>query len=134
MRLATVYDKLSNEPRPVFELPGGQRVELRELFRAESPSTLPPDAAGTDAADEELAEVPMYFTDLAKTVEFLDDVIDAVRQWSRQQSDRTDARVSRAVRRVLTRCRSYRPCRSYATSASSMRSNNTPKRGGRDSI
>ncbi|MBC8108632.1 MAG: fumarylacetoacetate hydrolase family protein, partial [Anaerolineae bacterium] len=91
MRLATVYDKISNEPRPVFELPGGQRVELRELFRVESPSTLPPDAAGADAADAELAEVPLYFTDLAKTVEFLDDVIDAVRQWSRQQSEHADA-------------------------------------------
>lgn len=91
MRLATVFDKLANEPRPVFELPGGQRVELRELFRVESPSTLPPDAAGADAADEELAEIPLYFTDLAKTVEFLDDVIDAVRQWSRHQSDRAEA-------------------------------------------
>ena len=97
MRLATVFDKLSNEPRPVFELPGGQRVELRELFRVESPSTLPPDAAGADAADEELAEVPLYFTDLAKTVEFLDDVIDAVRQWSRQQSDHADAQIAPRV-------------------------------------
>jgi fumarylacetoacetate (FAA) hydrolase len=76
MRLATVFDRESNEPRPVFELPSGRRVELRELFR--------PDDHGPD---DELGEVPLYFTDLAKTVEFLDDVIDAVRQWSRERAE-----------------------------------------------
>ena len=76
MRLATVFDRESNEPRPVFELPSGRRVELRELFR--------PDDHGPD---DELGEIPLYFTDLAKTVEFLDDVTDAVRQWSRERAE-----------------------------------------------
>jgi fumarylacetoacetate (FAA) hydrolase len=76
MRLATVFDRESNEPRPVFELPSGRRVELRELFR--------PDDHGPD---DELGEVPLYFTDLAKTVEFLDDVTDAVRQWARERAE-----------------------------------------------
>src|SRR4051794_13543275 len=76
MRLATVFDREFNEPRPVFELPSGRRVELRELFR--------PDDHGPD---DELGEVPLYFTDLAKTVEFLDDVTDAVRQWSRERAE-----------------------------------------------
>ncbi|CAN5502521.1 hypothetical protein BH09PLA1_BH09PLA1_37680 [soil metagenome] len=101
MRLATVFDKESNEPRPVFELPGGQRIELRELFRVEPAASVAPDAAGTDAADEEMAELPLYFTDLTKTMEFLDDVIDAVRQWSRQRADRpaaTDAASPGATR------------------------------------
>jgi fumarylacetoacetate (FAA) hydrolase len=91
MRLATVFDRDSNEPRPVFELPGGQRVELRELFRAESPASLPPEATGDDAIDHELSELPLYFTDLAKTVEFLDDVVDAIRDWARHQADRPES-------------------------------------------
>jgi fumarylacetoacetate (FAA) hydrolase len=100
MRLATVLDRESNEPRPVFELPSGHRVELRELFRPESPSTLPPEATGEDAADQELSEMPLYLTELAKTVEFLEDVVDAVRDWARHQSDRPD---SESLERAATR-------------------------------
>lgn len=84
MRLATVFDRESNEPRPVFELPSGRRIELRELFR--------PDDHGPD---DELGEVPLYFTDLAKTVEFLDDVTDAVRQWARERAEHSGDLVQR---------------------------------------
>lgn len=76
MRLATVLDPDSNEPRPVFELPSGRRVELRELFQPIS----------TELDEDALHEPPLYFTDVGKTVEFLDDVIDAVRQWSRERA------------------------------------------------
>src|SRR3954451_7804526 len=87
MRLATVFDKDANEARPVFELPGGHRVELRELFRPR-PSSHSSDVDETSDLEDELSEVPLYFTDLAKTVEFLDDVIDAIRQWSRERAER----------------------------------------------
>lgn len=74
MRLATVFDLDFNEPRPVFELPGGQRVELRELFRApQTPDTLD--------------GIPLYFSDLATTVQHLDDVVAAVRAWATQRAD-----------------------------------------------
>jgi fumarylacetoacetate (FAA) hydrolase len=103
MRLATVFDRESNEPRPVFELPSGHRVELRELFLPETSSSLPPEATGDDAIDQELSEIPLYFTDLAKTVEFLDDVIDAIRDWARHQADREDSEtLERAATRVDT--------------------------------
>jgi fumarylacetoacetate (FAA) hydrolase len=78
MRFATVFDSEANEPRPVFELPGGRRVELRELFRPDGGETL---------SDEALGEMPLYFADLAKTVEFLEDVADAIRQWSRERAE-----------------------------------------------
>jgi fumarylacetoacetate (FAA) hydrolase len=74
MRLATVFDTEINEPRPVFELPGGQRIELRELFRA-------PGVADT------LDDMPLYFTDLATTVQHLDDVLAAVRAWATQRAE-----------------------------------------------
>jgi fumarylacetoacetate (FAA) hydrolase len=85
MRLATVFDTEINEPRPVFELPGGQRVELRELFRA-------PGVA------ESLDGMPLYFTDLAKTVQHLDDVIAAVRAWATQRSETASSEESFAPR------------------------------------
>ncbi len=90
MRLATVFDKDANEARPVFELPSGRRVELRELFRSEPIVSTPhsPSVGDVSISEDELAEIPLYFTDLAKTVEFLDDVIDAVRQWSRDRAER----------------------------------------------
>jgi fumarylacetoacetate (FAA) hydrolase len=84
MRLATVFDPESHEPRAVFELPSGHRVELRELFRADSDSL---DELDEDALHDEL---PLYFTDVGKTVEFLDDVIDAARQWARERADEVD--------------------------------------------
>lgn len=74
MRLATALDTDFNEPRPVFELPGGQRIELRELFRA-------PGVA--DALDD----MPLYFIDLTTTVQHLDDVLAAVRAWATQRSE-----------------------------------------------
>lgn len=74
MRLATVIDlDLNDEPHPVFELPGGQRVPLRELFRT-----------GSQA---ELDRMPIYFADLAATVQHLDDVLDAARDWARDRAD-----------------------------------------------
>src|SRR5262245_47535138 len=89
MRLATVFDSDANEARPVFELPGGHRVELRELFRPRPMGATPHSASvgEVSALEDELSEVPLYFTDLAKTVEFLDDVIDAIRQWSRERAE-----------------------------------------------
>lgn len=72
MRLATVHDLEHDEPRPVFELPDGQRVPLRELFR-------------TGSAD--LDRVPIYFADLSATVQHLDDVLDAARDWARSRAD-----------------------------------------------
>src|SRR5947207_474632 len=86
MRLATAFDKDANEARPVFELPGGHRVELRELFRPR-PSSHSTDVDETSDLEDELSEVPLYFTELSKTVEFLDDVVDAIRQWSRERAD-----------------------------------------------
>jgi fumarylacetoacetate (FAA) hydrolase len=77
VRLATVFDTDFNEPRPVFELPGGERIELRELFRA----------PGGAAAIETLREMPLYFTDLVRTVQHLDDVVAAVRAWATQRSE-----------------------------------------------
>jgi fumarylacetoacetate (FAA) hydrolase len=74
--LATVFDSDFNEPRPVFELPGGERIEMRELFRAPG-----------GAATETLSGMPLYFTDLARTVQHLDDVIAAVRAWATQRSE-----------------------------------------------
>lgn len=72
MRLATVFDLDVNETRPVFELPGGQRVPLRELFRS-----------GADDIDR----LPIYFSDLAASVQHLDDVVDAVRDWAHSRAD-----------------------------------------------
>jgi fumarylacetoacetate (FAA) hydrolase len=76
MRLATVFDVEANEPRPVFELPGGQRVPLRELFRSE----------GAD-----LDRVPVYFQDLSVAVQHLDDVLDAARYWAKHRFDQVEA-------------------------------------------
>lgn len=74
MRLATVIDLDENdEPRPVFELPGGQRVPLRELFRTGS--------------QDELDRMPIYFSDLTAAVQHLDDVLDAARDWARNRAD-----------------------------------------------
>ena len=72
MRLATVFDLDDNEPRPVFELPGGQRVLLRELFRSGS---------------ADLDRLPIYFSDLSSSVQFLDDVLDAARDWAHQRAE-----------------------------------------------
>jgi len=78
MRLATVFDLEANEARPIFELPDGQRVPLRELFRS-----------GSDDFDR----LPIFFSDLAATVQHLDDVLDAARDWARVRADLTgDAR------------------------------------------
>jgi fumarylacetoacetate (FAA) hydrolase len=77
VRLATVFDTDFNEPRPVFELPGGERIELRELFLA-------PGGAG---ATETLDGMPLYFSDLMRAVQHLDDVIAAVRAWATQRSE-----------------------------------------------
>ncbi|HRK30671.1 MAG TPA: fumarylacetoacetate hydrolase family protein [Tepidisphaeraceae bacterium] len=78
MRLATVFDLDANEPRPIFELPGGQRVALRELFRSE----------GAD-----IDRLPIFFSDIACAVQHLDDVVDAARDWARSRADLTgDAR------------------------------------------
>lgn len=74
MRLATVIDlDLNDDPRPVFELPGGQRVPLRELFRT-----------GSQA---ELDRMPIYFSDLTSAVQHLDDVLDAARDWARNRAE-----------------------------------------------
>jgi fumarylacetoacetate (FAA) hydrolase len=77
MRLATVIDVEANERRPVFELPGGARVELRELF---TPKLKPPRAG-------RLSEMPLYFSDLTRTVQYMDDVVEAVRQWATERSE-----------------------------------------------
>jgi fumarylacetoacetate (FAA) hydrolase len=79
MRLATVLDNETNEPRPVFELPGGERIELRELFG--------PRRSGAAAMNE----LPIYFTELSKTVQFMDDVVEAVRQWASQRSEQDES-------------------------------------------
>lgn len=74
MRLATVIElDVNDEPRPVFELPGGQRVPLRELFRT-----------GSQA---ELDRMPIYFSDLTAAVQHLDDVLDAARDWARSRAE-----------------------------------------------
>lgn len=77
MRLATVFNADVNEPRPVFELPGGERIELRELFAPRQDS-------------DGLRDVPLFFTDLTRTVQYMDDVVDAVRQWATDRADRVD--------------------------------------------
>ena len=74
MRLATVFDTDFNESRPVFELPGGERVELRQLFRV-------PGVAET------LSDMPVYFEDLTRTVQHLDDVVSAARAWAEQRAE-----------------------------------------------
>ncbi|MGH7180172.1 MAG: fumarylacetoacetate hydrolase family protein [Tepidisphaeraceae bacterium] len=83
MRLATLHDVQTNEALPVFELPGGQRVELRELF-------------GPQQAAYAMGEMPLYFTDLSRTVSHLDDVIDAVRQWASERSEQGQAQRERS--------------------------------------
>ncbi|MDW8261889.1 MAG: fumarylacetoacetate hydrolase family protein [Phycisphaerales bacterium] len=85
MRLATVFDLEDNDARPVFELPGGQRVALRELFRR---------------GDADLERVPIYFSDLAATVAHLEDVVEAVRDWARQRADQVGAARTIAPRPV----------------------------------
>lgn len=80
MRLATVLDAETNERRPVFELPGGARVELRELFGSRQA-----------AQQGRLAEVPLYFKDLARAVQYMDDVVEAARQWARERSEASAA-------------------------------------------
>jgi len=84
MRLATVFDQDYNEPRVVFELPGGQRVELRELFRARRSDG----TTGADGTPESLHNMPVYFSDLLTAVQHLDDVVAAVRAWA---SDRAES-------------------------------------------
>lgn len=76
MRLATVFDTDVQEARPVFELPGGQRVELRELLQ-------------TDDADRSLNAHPIFFDEMTQTVAHLDDVIEAARDWATHRSENT---------------------------------------------
>ena len=86
MRLATVFDLDANEPRPVFELPGGDRVPLRELFRT-----------GSQA---DLDRMPIFFSDLTATVQHLDDVLDAARDWARRRADLAGEARSLPARRM----------------------------------
>lgn len=104
MRLATVFDLDANEARPVFELPGGDRVPLRELFRT-----------GSQA---ELDRMPIFFSDLTATVQHLDDVLDAARDWARRRADLAGEARSLPARRMkflppVPQPRSFRDFRTF---------------------
>lgn len=111
MRLATVFDLDDNEPRPVFELPGGQRVLLRELFRSGS---------------ADLDRLPIYFSDLSSSVQFLDDVLDAARDWAHERAELVGDKRALPSRRTrflppIPQPRSFRDYHSFEAHAKNAR-------------